>query len=162
MNNNNNLKDFLKKNGFSVAICSTIAILLVATLYFSYTGFQSSEPNNMVKNDEKNSFEAVNKSDVKSYKESTTQKETEKTTDKKQSEKISETTTETTTNSKQSKEENKQDNSNEKTNNIEKENKENKSSEEAITSVPSGEEIHIESFVLYNSNVLSYIAVSVL
>lgn len=106
MNNNNNLKDFFKKNGFSVAICSTIAILLVATLYFSYTGFQSSEENNIVKDDRNTGFEAVNKSDVKSYKEKTTQKETIENS--KQTENSSEKVTETTTNLKQSKDENKE------------------------------------------------------
>lgn len=114
MNNNNDLKDFFRKNGFSVAICSAIAILLIATLYFSYAGFQPSEPkNNLVENDVQTDFEAVNKSDVKSYKENTTEKISESTTEKKQVEKptenLTEKSTETTT-STQSSKNNKNDN----------------------------------------------------
>ena len=100
MNNNNNLKEFFKKNGFSLAICSTVAILLVATLYFSYKGFEGYEDNNIAQEDineiSKDNFEAVNKTDVKSYKESTTSVEI--TTEKKQSENVTEKITEQTTN----------------------------------------------------------------
>ncbi len=100
MDNNNNLKDFFKKNGFSVAICSTVAILLIATLYFSYKGFEGYEDNKIVKEDKteikKDNFEAVNKTDVKSYKEET-KTSTEITTEKIKSENVTEKITEQTT-----------------------------------------------------------------
>lgn len=100
MDNNNNLKEFLRKNGFSIAICSTVAILLVATLYFSYKGFEGYEQKNIVKDDKDDKFEAVNKSDVKSYK-ATKDDLIESTTEKKQiqnqTEKVSEQSSEQTT-----------------------------------------------------------------
>lgn len=100
MDNNNNLKDFFKKNGFSVAICSTVAILLIATLYFSYKGFEGYEDNKIVKEDKteikKDNFEAVNKTDVKSYKEESTTS-TQITTEKIKSENVTEKITEQTT-----------------------------------------------------------------
>lgn len=101
---NNNLKDFFKKNGFSIAICSSIAILLIATLYFSYNNFNPSNDDIIAKEENNSNFEAVNKSDVKSYKEVSTesssqssqnsQSTTEKPVDNKKSEVSSETTTE--------------------------------------------------------------------
>nr|WP_317356747.1 M23 family metallopeptidase [uncultured Tyzzerella sp.] len=65
MNNDNN---FFKKNGFSIALCSFIAIAIVASVYFSYTSF-TKEKNQIAKTEEETYFEPVNKSDVKSYKE---------------------------------------------------------------------------------------------
>ena len=65
MNNDNN---FFKKNGFSIALCSFIAIAIVASLYFSYNSF-TDENNQIAKTEEETYFEPVNKSDVKSYKE---------------------------------------------------------------------------------------------
>lgn len=88
MNNDNN---FFKKNGFSIALCSFIAIAIVASLYFSYNSF-TDENNQIAKTEEETYFEPVNKSDVKSYKE--TEKITETTsqvTENKQS--LKETTT---------------------------------------------------------------------
>ncbi len=88
MNNDNN---FFKKNGFSIALCSFIAIAIVASLYFSYNSF-TDENNQIAKTEEETYFEPVNKSDVKSYKE--TEKITEITsqvTENKQS--LKETTT---------------------------------------------------------------------
>lgn len=79
--------NFLKKNGFSIALCSSIAIALVATLYFSYSSF-TQEDTQVAQKEEEIVFEPVNKSDVKSYKESST---TETTVA------LVETTTETTT-----------------------------------------------------------------
>ncbi len=102
MNNNNN---FFKKNGFSIAICSFIAIAIVASLYFSYNSF-TNENNQIAKTEEETyfDFEPVNKSDVKSYKESelTTEATSTEITENKQSlkettNKIEEPTTETTT-----------------------------------------------------------------
>lgn len=71
---NNNFKNFFKKNGFFVAICSVVAILLVSTLYFSYNTESGDEK--LVKDDEI-VYEPVNKSDVKSYKEQSTEQITE-------------------------------------------------------------------------------------
>ena len=71
MNNDNN---FFKKNGFSIALCSFIAIAIVASLYFSYNNFNN-EDNKIAKTEENTAFEAVNKSDVKSYKETETNTE---------------------------------------------------------------------------------------
>ncbi len=68
MNNDNN---FFKRNGFSIAICSFIAIAIVASLYLSYNSF-TNKNNEIAKTEENNNFEAVNKSDVKSYKETET------------------------------------------------------------------------------------------
>lgn len=68
MNNDNN---FFKKNGFSIAICSFIAIAIVASLYFSYNSF-TDEKEQIVKTEENTYLEPVHKSDVKSYKETET------------------------------------------------------------------------------------------
>ena len=68
MNNDNNFKNFFKKNGFSVAICSVIAIVIVATIYLSYNNFDNGKQNQIVKNDE-TEFQPVNKTNVKIYKE---------------------------------------------------------------------------------------------
>lgn len=68
MNNDNN---FFKKNGFSIALCSFIAISIVASLYFSYKSF-TNDNNEIVKTEEETYFEPVNKSDVKSFKETET------------------------------------------------------------------------------------------
>ena len=76
MNNNNN---FFKRNGFSIAICSFIAVAIVASLYLSYNSF-TKQDNKLAKTEENTNFEAVNKSDVKSYKE--TETNTEITTSK--------------------------------------------------------------------------------
>lgn len=120
MNNDNN---FFKKNGFSIALCSVIAIAIVASLYISYNNFtdQNNQNNEIVKTEEINNFEAVNKSDVKSYKETETSTETTTaqnnenkqslkettTTTKKQEEPKTETTTkESETSNAQSKQEN--------------------------------------------------------
>lgn len=72
MNNDNNFKNFFKKNGFSVAICSVIAIVIVATIYLSYNNFDNGKQNQIVKNDE-TEFQPVNKTNVKSYKEISTE-----------------------------------------------------------------------------------------
>lgn len=66
MNNDNN---FFKKNGFSIAICSLIAIVIVSSLYLSYNNF-TNDKNKIIKSEESEII--VNKSDVKSYKETTT------------------------------------------------------------------------------------------
>lgn len=97
MNNDDN---FFKKNSFSIALCTFIAIAIVASLYLSYNSFtnESDKNNEMVKTEEETYFEPVNKSDVKSYKE--TESITEHTTSITKSEtttKVEEPKTETTT-----------------------------------------------------------------
>lgn len=96
MNNDNN---FFKKNGFSIAICSFIAIAIVASLYFSYNSF-TDQKEQIAKTEENTYLEPVNKSDVKSYKETQTTTEviTETTTIKNSTETTKkEPKTETTT-----------------------------------------------------------------
>ena len=98
MNNNNRDNNFLKKNGFSIAICSFVAIAIVASLYLSYSGFKNQE-NEIAKTEDNANVdiysEPVNKSDVKSYKE--TEQKIEETsanaTENKQSLKQESTTT---------------------------------------------------------------------
>lgn len=81
MNNQNKMKDFFKKNGASIVICSSIAVLLVATLYFSFNSISLKEyPENLVAENESILFESVNQSDVKSYKENDTDNTTNDTT----------------------------------------------------------------------------------
>ena len=97
MNNDDN---FFKKNSFSIALCTFIAIAIVASLYLSYNSFtnESDKNNEIVKTEEETYFEPVNKSDVKSYKE--TESITEHTTSITKSEtttKVEEPKTETTT-----------------------------------------------------------------
>lgn len=97
MNNDDN---FFKKNSFSIALCTFIAIAIVASLYLSYNSFtnESDKNNEIVKTEEETYFEPVNKSDVKSYKE--TENITEHTTSITKSEpttKVEEPKTETTT-----------------------------------------------------------------
>ncbi|WP_317368060.1 M23 family metallopeptidase [uncultured Tyzzerella sp.] len=90
MNNSNN---FFKKNGFSIALCSFIAIAIVASIYFSYNNF-TNENKQLAKSEEEPYLEPVNKSDVKSYKETETL--TESSTSIKQNENkqsLNETTT---------------------------------------------------------------------
>ncbi|WP_250278742.1 M23 family metallopeptidase [[Clostridium] colinum] len=89
MNNNNN---FFKKNGFSIALCSFIAIAIVASLYLSYNSF-TKEDNQIVKTEEDTYFEPVNKSDVKSYKETEMSTEITTTTNYQKTLKDSVTTT---------------------------------------------------------------------
>ena len=64
MNNDDN---FFKKNSFSIALCTFIAIAIVASLYLSYNSFtnESDKNNEIVKTEEETYFEPVNKSDVK-------------------------------------------------------------------------------------------------
>lgn len=95
-NNQNNIKDFFKRNGFSVVLCSTIAALLIATLYFSYSSFQASEEGKLVKNDDDLYNIPVDKSDVKSYTENLTEIETIDL-DNGKTENINEAPSETTT-----------------------------------------------------------------
>ena len=76
MNNDNKDTNFFKRNSFSIAICSFIAIAIVASLYLSYNSF-TNEEEKIAKAEEDINFEPVNKSDVKSYKE--TEKVTEET-----------------------------------------------------------------------------------
>lgn len=97
MNNDDN---FFKKNSFSIALCTFIAIAIIASLYLSYNSFtnESDKNNEIVKTEEETYFEPVNKSDVKSYKE--TESITEHTTSITKSEpttKVEEPKTETTT-----------------------------------------------------------------
>lgn len=97
MNNDDN---FFKKNSFSIALCTFIAIAIVASLYLSYNSFtnESDKNNEIVKTEEETYFEPVNKSDVKSYKE--IENITEHTTSITKSEpttKVEEPKTETTT-----------------------------------------------------------------
>ena len=66
MNNDNN---FLRKNGFSIAICSFIAIAIVASIYVSYNNFND---NKTAEIENETIIEQVNKSNVKSYKETET------------------------------------------------------------------------------------------
>lgn len=70
-NNKNNIQEFFKRNGSSIIICSSIAILLIATLYFSFNSLNKEdlEENLVVENDNP-IYETVSQSDVKSYKES--------------------------------------------------------------------------------------------
>ncbi len=94
MNNDNN---FLRKNGFSIAICSFIAIAIVASIYVSYNNFND---NKTAEIENETVIEQVNKSNVKSYKETETLTEatTISTTEKiETTTKKVETTTEATT-----------------------------------------------------------------
>lgn len=97
MNNDNN---FFKKNGFSIALCSAIAIAIVASLYFSYNSFNKEKEEQIVQSEEETDFTPVNKSDVKSYKEieQSTEYNTYSNTNNKTSEnsKVDITTTTTT------------------------------------------------------------------
>lgn len=103
MDNNNNFKNFFKKNIFPISIISTVVILLAGSLYFSYVDLKSYE-NNLVQEEEL--YQAVDKTDVKSFTETTTlsmsetkEEETETTTEKiVQNTETTEISTETTTN----------------------------------------------------------------
>lgn len=99
-NNKNNIKGFFKKNGFSVILCSTIAVLLIATLYFSYSSFEKSQDAKMAKKDNTDYNIPVDKSNVKSYTEISTELESQTLYQKSEisSEKISETTSSLTQN----------------------------------------------------------------
>lgn len=88
MNNDNNFKEFFKNHGASVALCSGIAIVLVATVYFSYSEFSSNGSQNT---------QIANQSDVKSYKE-TTIEQTTLDLKKTRTQNTTEITTEATTN----------------------------------------------------------------
>lgn len=101
MNNDDDkkLNSFFKKNGFSVAVCSTIAVMMVASLYFSYNSISKTEDVEEITENLQ-----VNKSDVKSYTEIevSTQATTE---DLKKTEIVTETeeVTEATTNNEEAK-----------------------------------------------------------
>lgn len=62
--NNNNSKNIFEKGGFPVLLCSGIAVLIVSTLYFSYSGYDNKGDDNL----EQDNL-SVNSSDVKSYEE---------------------------------------------------------------------------------------------
>ena len=96
-----NKDNFFKKNGFSIALCSSVAIGLVATLYFSYSSFTKNNADMentefvQLETEEETFFQPVDKSDVKSYKEST-----ETTTIEATTQTTTEAPTETTTSNK--------------------------------------------------------------
>ena len=110
MSNNNKYKKFFKEHAPSITVCSSIAILLVATLYFSFNSFNQDKGSsqNLVAEKNKLDLEAVNKSNVKSYKESLTEITTESTTNNTKQANSTETTTEIDKDKKTT--ENKQDN----------------------------------------------------
>lgn len=103
-NDDKNSNSFFKKNGFSVAVCSTIAVMMVASLYFSYNSLSKTE-----KSEEIAENLEVNKSDVKSYTElevvikDTTEKIEEITEDNEKAEIVTEEVTEITTSNEEAK-----------------------------------------------------------
>ncbi len=63
---NNTSNTFFEKGGFPIVLCSSIAVLVVTSLYFSNSSNSSSSKSNSIELDNL----SVNSSDIKSYKES--------------------------------------------------------------------------------------------